>query len=38
MDADLRVFSGSVDAVTGFSSEVRVPGGVFESWFFVRRG
>ena len=38
MDAEKRVFSGSVDGVTGFESEVRAPGGVFESWFFVRLG
>jgi hypothetical protein len=37
-DANSRVFSGSVDAVTGFDSGVRPSGGTFESWFFVRLG
>jgi hypothetical protein len=38
IDANLRVFSGSADAATGFDSGVRPAGGIFESWFFVRRG
>ena len=38
LDANSRVFSGSVDAATGFNSGVRPAGGIFESWFFVRRG
>jgi hypothetical protein len=38
IDANMRVFSGSADAATTFNSGVRAAGGIFESWFFVRRG
>jgi hypothetical protein len=34
---DKRPFSAALDAVTGFST-LHVPGGVFESWFFVKAG
>jgi hypothetical protein len=36
-DAQKRVFSSSLDQILGTTS-LRLPGGVFESWFFVAPG
>jgi len=30
--------SAALDAVTGITSAAPIPGGIFESWFFVTRG
>jgi hypothetical protein len=38
IDASSAVFSNAADVVTNVASRVLVPGGTFESWFFVRRG
>ena len=37
-DAGQNVFSASSDVLTGVEQQVRLPGGVLESWFFVTAG